>query len=44
MVGKLVQGCRCAMSWYDLDLPFDFAVVTLTYKVLSGLYLEKCEV
>ena len=29
----------CAMSWSDLNLTFDLAVVTLTYKILSGLYL-----
>ena len=39
MVGTLVRGCRCAMSWFDLDLTFDLAVVTLTYKILSALYL-----
>ena len=39
MVGTLVMGCRCATSWCDLDLTFDLAVVTLTYKILSGLYL-----
>ena len=39
MVGILVRGCRCAMSWSDLDLTFDLAVVTLTYKMLSKLYL-----
>ena len=27
------------MPWCDLDLTFDLAVVTLTYKILSGLYL-----
>ena len=27
------------MSWSDLDLTFDLAVVTLTYKMLFGLYL-----
>ena len=27
------------MSWPDLDLTFDLAVVTLTYKNLSGVYL-----
>ena len=27
------------MSWYELDLTFDLAVVTLTYKILSRLYL-----
>ena len=39
MVGTLVGGCRCGTSWSDLDLTIDFAVVTLTYKILSGLYL-----
>ena len=39
MVGTLVTGCRCAMSWCDLDLTIDLAVVTLSYKILSGLYL-----
>ena len=27
----------------DLDLTFDLAVVTLTYKILSGLYLGNRE-
>ena len=26
------------MSSCDLDLTFDLAVVTLTYKILTGLY------
>ena len=26
-------------SWCDLDLTFDLVVVTLTYDILSGLYL-----
>ena len=32
------------MSWCDLDLTFDLAVVTLTYKILSGPYLRDCKV
>ena len=28
------------MPWCDLDLTFDLAIVTLTFKVLSGLYLR----
>ena len=40
----LVRGCRCATSWSDLDLTFDLAVVTLTYKILSRLYLGNCKV
>ena len=27
----------CAVSWCDLELTFDFAVVTLTIKILSML-------
>ena len=34
-------GCRCAPSWCDLDLIFDLAVVTLTFKLFSGLYFGK---
>ena len=44
MVGTLVRGCRCATSWCDLDLTFDLAVVTLTYKMLPGLYLRNRKV
>ena len=28
----------------DLDLTFDLAVLTLTYKILYGLYLGNCKV
>ena len=28
------------MSWCDLDLTFDLAVVTLSFKILSGYILE----
>ena len=28
----------------DLDLTIDLAIVTLTYKILSGLYLGNCKV
>ena len=37
-------GSRCATSWCDLDLTFDLAIVTLTYKTLSVLYLGNCKV
>ena len=40
MVGILVRVCRCATSWCDLDLTFDLVVVTLIYKILSGVYLR----
>ena len=39
LVGTLDRMCRCAMSWSDLDLTFDLAIVTLSLKMLSGLYL-----
>ena len=35
----MVGGCRCATSWSDLDVTFDLAIVTLSLKILSGLYL-----
>ena len=44
MVGTLVRRCTCATSWRDLDLTFDLAVVTLSLKILSGLYLENRKV
>ena len=44
MAGTLVRRCRCAISWCDLDLTFDLALVTLTCKILSGLYLRNRKV
>ena len=44
MVGTLVRRCRCATSLCDLYLTFNLAVVTLTYKILSGLYLRNRKV
>ena len=32
------------MSWSDLDLTLDLAVVTLTYKILSGLFNARREI
>ena len=40
----MVRGCKCATSLCDLDLTFDLAIVTLTYKILSGPYLRNCKV
>ena len=34
MVGTLVRGCRCAMSWCDLDLTFDLYIVMLQIMFL----------
>ena len=39
-VGTLTRGYRCAMSWSNLDLTFDLAVVTLSLKILCGYVLE----
>ena len=39
LVGTLVRRCRCTSSWCDLDVIFDLVVVTLSLKILSGLYL-----
>ena len=36
---EIGSGCRCAVSWCDLDLNFDLAKVTLSLKILCGLYL-----
>ena len=36
--------CRCATPWSDLDFTFDLALVTLSLKILSGLYLRNCKV
>ena len=32
---------KCAVSWCDLDLPFDLAIVALTYKILFGAIFRK---
>ena len=38
MLGKSIcLGCRCTISFCDTDLNFDLAVVTLKFKILSGL-------
>ena len=31
--------CRCTALWYDIDLTFDLAIVTLTFKSLFKLHL-----
>ena len=33
-------GCMYAMSWFDLHLTFDLAIVTLTFKIFSHSILE----
>ena len=40
-------GCSRAMSWFEhfeLDLTFDLAIVTLSFKILSRLYLKNRKV
>ena len=37
IVGKDIGCCRCATSWCDLDLTFDLVVLTMSFKILSGL-------
>ena len=44
ILGRDIGRCRCATSWCDRDLTFDLAVVTLSLKILSGLYLRNCKV
>ena len=44
LVGTLVRMYRCATSWSGLDLTFDLAVVTLSLKILSRLYLRNRKV
>ena len=39
MVETLVGGCRSATSWCDLDLTFDLVIVSMSFKILSGLFL-----
>ena len=43
-VGGWGGGCRCATLGCDFDLTFDLAIVTLTCKILSGLYLGNLKV
>ena len=44
ILGETLVRCRCATSWSDLDLTFDLAVVTLSFKILCGLYLRNRKV
>ena len=43
ILGTLDRKCRCATSWFDLDLTFDLAEVNLSFKFLSEPYLRKCK-
>ena len=37
MVRTSDGGCQCATSWCELNLTFDLVVVTMSFKILSGL-------
>ena len=39
MVGTLVGGGRYARLWCDLELTFDLVIVTMSFNILSGLFL-----
>ena len=39
MVGTLLRGCMCDRSCCNLDLSFDLVIVTMSFKILSGLFL-----
>ena len=36
--------CMCAISGCDRDLTFNLSIVTLSLKILFGLYLRNCKV
>ena len=39
MVEILLRGCMCNRSCCHLDLSFDLVIVTMSFKILSGLFL-----
>ena len=43
-VRTLVRRCRCTFASCGLDFTFDLTIVTLTFKILSGLYRGSCKV
>ena len=43
MVGTLLRHCMCDKSCCNLDLSFDLVIVTMTFKILSGLFLGLCK-
>ena len=40
MVGTLVGGSRCATSSCNLDLTYDLDIVSMSLKILSGLFIR----
>ena len=45
ILGRDIGWRRCAMSWCDINVTFDLAIVTLTFKFLSSYIPEtmKCK-
>ena len=43
MVGTLFRGCMHERSCCNLDLSFDLVIVTMSFKILSGLFLGFCK-
>ena len=43
-MGTLIEECRHSTLGCDLDLTFDIDKVTLTFKIMCGLYLRNCKV
>ena len=39
MVGTLLRGCMCDRPCCNLDLSFDLIIVTMSFKILSRLFL-----
>ena len=39
MVGTLLRGCMWDRSCCNLDLSFDLVIVTMSFKILSELFL-----
>ena len=40
MVGILIEGCRCAMSWRDFGVTFDLALQNVFYcHIFRQIYL-----
>ena len=43
MVGTLLGGCMCDRSCCNLDFSFDLVIVTMSFKILSRLFLGFCK-
>ena len=43
MVGTLFRGCMCEKPCCNLDLSFDLVILTMSFKIFSGLFLVFCK-